>query len=224
MTTISKEKVNYVRSCCLFVDVFPEILRYILHYDIRPSRIYSRAQVKSAADRAAGVRKPFTLGKDQWVLLQNAATNGYSEFDLSLLYTLIRNLALPSVVPPSNGWGNEPSLPTEITIGDDVERMRSLRNNVYGHATSTKIPDNVFQMYWSRAVDICARMDAHCGGTKYTYMLNEIERIEFVHQRVSDYIDIVTKQIQNDGQLKEEVDQLQKQTEEFQTDMTLIKG
>ena len=224
MTTISKEKVNYVRSCCLHVDVFPEILRDILQRDIPPPRVYNLAQAKSAADRAARVRNPFTLGKEQWILLQNASSNGYSDFDLSLSYTLIRNLTLPSVVPPSNGWGNEPSLPTQMTTGDDVERMRSLRNKVYGHATSTGIADFIFQAYWISTRHICSRMDAHYGGTKYKDMLKDIGKIEFVHQTVSDYIDIVAKQIQNDEQLKTEVEELQKQTEYCQRDVEVLKG
>ena len=209
MTTISKEKVNYVRSCSINVDVFPDILRHILQSDIPPSQIYSQAQAKSAADRAARVRNPFILSREQWTLLHNAATAGYGDFDLTLLYTLIRNLTLPSCVPPSRGWGLEPSLPTQVTIGDDVERMRALRNKVYGHATSTAIPDNVFQGYWTTSANICSRMDTHYGGSKYIDMLNDIEKIEFVHKKVSDYIDIVTQQIQNDEQLKREVDALQ---------------
>ena len=217
MTTISKEKVNYVRSCCINVDVFPDTLRHILQSDIPPSQIYSDAQAKSAADRAARVRNPFTLSREQWTLLQNAATAGYGDFDLTLLYTLIRNLTLPSCVPPSRGWGNAPSLSTQVTQGDDVERMRSLRNKVYGHATSTAIPDNVFQGYWTTAMDICARMDTYYGGTKYIDMLKNIEKIEFVHQKVSECIDIVTKQIQNDERLKKEL-------EELQTAMDVMKG
>ena len=224
MTTISKERVNYVRSCCIHVDVFPEILRDILKHDIPQSQIYSQAQAKSAADRAARVRNPFTLGKEQWALLQNAGTKGYADFDLSLAYTLIRNLTLPSIVPPSNGWGHEPLLPTEITIGDDVERMRSLRNKVYGHAPSTNIADYIFKAYWTTAGGICSRMDVQYGGIKYIDMLKDIETIEFVQQKVSDYIDIVTKQIQNDEQLKKEVEELQKQTEDCQRGVDLLKG
>ena len=224
MTTVSKEKVNYVRSCCINIDVFPDILRHILQRDIPPTQIYNLAQAKSAADRAARVRNPFTLGKEQWTLLQNAGTSGYVDFDLTFLYKLIRNLTLPSCVPPSLGWGNEPSLPTQVTIGDDVERMRSLRNKVYGHATSTAIPDNVFQGYWTTAIYICSRMDTHNGGTKYTDMLTDIEKIEFVQQKVCDYIETVTKQIQNDEKIKREVGELQTRTDELQTDVDLLKG
>ena len=224
MTTISKEKVNYVRSCCVNIDVFPEILRHILQHDIPPAQIHNLAQAKSNADRTARVRNPFTLGKEQWTLLQNAGTAGYIDFDVTLLYQLIRNLTLPSCVPPSHGWGHEPSLPSQITIGDDVERMRTLRNKVYGHAISTTIHDNVFHGYWTTAADICSRMDTQYGGTKYSDMLKDTEKIDFVQQKVSDYIDIVTKQIQNDQQLKTEVGELQRQTEELRTDVDLLKG
>ena len=79
-----------------------------------------------------------------------------------------------------------------------MERMRSLRNKVYGHATSTRIPDNVFQGYWTTAVGICSRMDAHYGGSKYMDIMKDIEKSEFVQQKVSDYFDIVSHEFDDD--------------------------
>ena len=224
MTTISKEKVNYVRCCCMNVDVFPDILRFVLQKDIPPAQVYSLALAKSTNDRAARVRNPFSLGRDQWVLLQNAATSGYVTFDFTLCYTLIRNLTLPSILPPSHGWGNEPAHPTETTTGDDVERMRNLRNTVYGHASITTIPDTTFHGYWTIAQGVCSRMDALRGGTTYMDMLDEIENIEFVQKKVSEYIDIVTKQIQHDEKLTKEIEELQRHTGELSKTVEKIKG
>ena len=206
------------------VDVFPDILRFVLQKDIPPAQVYTLVQVKNTNDRTARVRNPFSLGRDQWVLLQNAATSGYVTFDFTLCYTLIRNLTLPSVVPPSHGWGNEPTLPTETTTGDDVERMRNLRNTVYGHAPITAIPDTAFHGHWTIAQGVCSRMDALRGGTTYIDMLVEIEKIEFVHKKMSDYIDIVAKQIQYDEKLTKEIEELQRHTGELSKTVETIKG
>ncbi|XP_056005808.1 uncharacterized protein LOC125658370 [Ostrea edulis] len=50
-----------------------------------------------------------------------------ADFDTSLLYTLLRNTV--KITPPTSGWNNEPS-PSEISQGDDVERIRFARNSL----------------------------------------------------------------------------------------------
>ena len=112
---------------------------------------------------------------------------------------------MPSVPPPSNGWGKLPSLPSHMTIGDDIELVRDFRNNVYGHADSTTIPDPVFQGYWNTVKDICTRMDGRYGGTVFTDKLKDIEKIDSVPKVI---IDVVKEQIQMEEGLKEELEGL----------------
>ena len=151
----------------------------------------------------------FNLGKEQLQTLNNATKYGYKNFDVTLLYSLIRNLALPSVPSPSNGWGKVPSLPSQLTIGDDIERIRDFRNSVYGHASSTAIPDHVYKGYWNSFKDVCCRMDRLYGGSVFTEKLENIEKIDSFPKVISDYIDIVNKQLQNDAFLKEELNELE---------------
>ena len=73
-----------------------------------------------------------------------AATVGYGGFDATLFYSLIRNLMCPSVAVPSNGWGKQPTSMSQTTIGDDVERMRELRNNVMGMRQVQGFPIQIF--------------------------------------------------------------------------------
>ena len=200
MMSLSKDQVNYVNCSCVSVDLFPEVLRHVLQVDIPPSQIWTKTQT--------ALRSGIKLGKEQQNKVKNAVTSGYSEFDVTMCYSLIRNLALSSVTFPSNGWGKLPSLPSHTTTGDDIERIRDLRNTVYGHASSTGISDPDFRGYWKTIQDICSRMDAQYGITIFTDKLKEIEKVDFVAKVVADYIGIVNKQLQKDDALKRELENL----------------
>lgn len=62
----------------------------------------------------------------------------YKTFDVTLLYTLIRNLC--TGLEPTRGWGKEPG-PSDTQIGDDIERLRLFRNKHFAHLSSAAIPD-----------------------------------------------------------------------------------
>ena len=98
------------------------------------------------------------LRPEQIAIISDAKTRGYQDFDISLLYTLLRNVC-QNITPPSQNWGvfNMPS-PNEVTVGDDIERIRLLRNNVFEHISEAAIPETEFQQYWSIISEICARM------------------------------------------------------------------
>ena len=106
---------------------------------------------------------------------------------------------------PTNGWGKLPSLPSHVTVGDDIERVRDFRNSVYGHADSTAIPDSVFQGYWNTVQDICTRMDGRYGGTVFTDKLKDIEKIDSVPRVI---IDVVREQVRKDEELRKELVEL----------------
>ena len=210
MSSISKDQVNYLKCCSVCVDLFPVILCTILTTDILPKDIFNKVKASHYVK----------LSKDQEKKVIKATTAGYTSFDLTLFYTLIRNLVLPSVAAPSNGWGKLPVSASQTTTGDDVERMRDLRNNVYGHASSTGISDPDFRGYWKTIQDICTRMETQYGVTTFTHKLKDIEKIDFVSKAVSDYIDIVDKLLKNmkrDDDLQEELDSLKGNYNVFDT-------
>ena len=200
MTSISKDLVNYVKCSCVSVLLFPEILQHVLQFDIPPNQIWAKTQ--------AALGYGLKLSKELQQKVKNSVTSGYSGFDVSLCYPLIRYLALPTVTAPSNGWGTLPSSSSHTTIGDDIEWIRDFRNTKYGHASSTGISDPDFRGYWKTIQDICSRMDTQYGVTTFTDKLKDIEKIEFVPKAVSDYIDIVDKLLKKDNDLKEEIDRL----------------
>ena len=198
MSSMNKDQVKYLKCCCACVDLFPVILCTILTTDILPRDLFNK--IKSSTS--------IKLSKDQEKQVIKATTAGYAGFDVTLFYTLIRNLVLPSVAAPSNGWGKLSTSASQTTTGDDVERMRDLRNNVYGHASNTGISDPDFRGYWKTIQDICSRMDTQYGVATFTDKLKDIEKVDFVPKVVADYIDIVNKQLQKDDVLQKEIENL----------------
>lgn len=99
----------------------------------------------------------------------------YNRFDVTLLYTLIRNLC--SLPCPAQGWGKEPQA-TDLQISDDVERLRLFRNNYYAHATSAEISENEFKDIWSNLKLVISRIQSNYN-KDYKEDLEKIEQSKF---------------------------------------------
>lgn len=69
------------------------------------------------------------------------------DLDVTLMCAIIRNLNY--IAKPTNGWGKEPQK-SDITMADDVERIRHYRNSLC-HDTSTEMETDVFN---NRALEL----------------------------------------------------------------------
>ena len=100
------------------------------------------------------------LNTHQMGVLANASSKGdYSEFDITLVYSLLRNLTpTKTAVRPTAGWGR-PVAAGDIALGDDIERIREIRNEMYGHVATTFLSDSRYTHYMQVLSYICSRMD-----------------------------------------------------------------
>ena len=98
------------------------------------------------------------LRPEQVVVINNANTQGYQDFDITLLYSLLRHVCR-NITPPSQRWG-VPTMPSpnEVTVGDDIERIRLLRNKLFGHKSKVAISEIEFKKQSSIIPGICSRM------------------------------------------------------------------
>lgn len=104
----------------------------------------------------------------------------YSKFDVTLLYTLIKNLC-PSLTP-TRGWGIQPNA-MDTNIGDEIERLKLFRNNYYAHPESTKMTDNKFREVWNNLKSLFQRIQTFTK-SKYNYAeeLSKIEKKSFGYE------------------------------------------
>ena len=129
------------------------MLRDTLYQHVRPADVMSYVL-------ASTYYRHRPLNAHQMGILGNASARGdYSECDITLVYSLLRNITPTSTaVRPTAGWGR-PVAVGDTAPGDDVERIREIRNEMYGHVATTSLPDSKYNHYMQVLSDICSRKD-----------------------------------------------------------------
>lgn len=153
-----KGRTRFAKLGMVINDEMTQTFRDLLQGQVRPNQIFTKAKASKVFFNR--------LSKDQIVSLHDAQKKGsYEDLDITLMYTLLRNIC-PNIPPPAKGWGDA-EFPDvgEVGIGDDIERIRLIRNKVYGHASSASVSQTVFNEYWGMISDICHRFQAHQGGS-----------------------------------------------------------
>ena len=143
---LSKESTNYMRLCQLIVTICTDVLRYVLDKYIPPSNLQSTLNIHRGLLTGPGCH----LSKQQKAILfprgPTPTVVSSKDFDISLLYTLLRNTA--GIPPHGNGWGNNPTT-GDTSLSACIESIRITRNNLNGHNLTGKICDSDFNDVWS---------------------------------------------------------------------------
>lgn len=143
---LSAPQQNFTRLSIISVDLIRLVLEGILRSKIVP------ADLENAINYCSYLGD--NLRPEQKALCCLPSPD-YSTFDVSLLYTLIRNLC--PVFKPTKKWGKPPSN-SQFRIGDDIERLRVFRNEVYGHCKSSSVSDTDFKSLWTEVENILLRV------------------------------------------------------------------
>lgn len=174
--TLSQKQLNFALFSIVCVDFNTLPLKDILTIFIKPLDLDQ--EIQKCPSLVCG---EFKLNPDQRKKCCYNSHNSpdYSKFDIPLLYKLIRNLC-PSL-EPSKKWGNKPGN-NDLNVGDDIERIRYLRNSFVAHS-SAEISNDVFKDLWSDVKCIIQRCQQYTTskGCKNDYikMLIDLERKTF---------------------------------------------
>lgn len=110
--------------------------------------------------------------------VNNAKQNGYGNFDIPLIYKLLRNLNLkPSFPEPSKGWESsiDPNS-SEVREGDDLERCRRSRNAII-HKGNPYVGNEEFFKYFKSFKNIARRLEKKLKKRNKEF-LSELEFLE----------------------------------------------
>ncbi|XP_052074521.1 uncharacterized protein LOC127712231 [Mytilus californianus] len=142
---------NYARLGLASQNELPDMLRELLLIKEPPHLLEAHLQNNSFLSR--------NLKAYEWNIIRTVQENSYHDFDEALTYKIIRNLNL--VPSPSQGWDNDmqPSA-FEITIGDDIERIRRIRNEIV-HRGNTNVQDSELAKYFSTFKSIASRLESY---------------------------------------------------------------
>jgi hypothetical protein len=172
---LTPDQQNFTRLAIACVDLIKLVLKDILQSQIKPVDLYNAILSCSVLTSGNQRLRP----EQQRICYQPSPfVPDYSLFDVSLLYTLIRNLC-PSL-KPTLGWGKTPNH-SAVQIGDDIERLRVFRNEVYGHCNSSMVSDTEFKSQWTDIENVIRRTQTWIlsKGCSSDYS-NELERIKKV--------------------------------------------
>lgn len=127
------KKVNFARLSRLVIDLFARIMRDILIF------YYPRPEDLQQKIKDTNLQQKFKKDRDR-ILHRDS----YEKCDVSLLYALIRYAC--EITPPTitnrrkMEWGGD-CIPSRdcTTLGDEIERIRIMRNKVLGHVPCTEV-------------------------------------------------------------------------------------
>lgn len=182
---LSKEERNFFCFAKANVDLIKLPLIDILTECIKPVDLYAKINCTPGLKLRPDQRK--------LCYLKPPFLPDYSKFDVTLLYTLIRNLC-PSLTP-TRGWGTQPNA-MDTNIGDDIERLKLFRNNFYGHTTDTTISDYTFSKYWRNLKSVFLRIHTFTK-SKYDYAIGllAIETMSFKYEDWDRYRNVLNTTI-----------------------------
>lgn len=178
--TLSKDQQNFMWISIACVDFIKLPLKDILDYQIKPADLFNRIN-SSSTHRTYYLRRE----QENICFIRPPGQPDYNDFDVTLLYTLIRNLCSASLslasLNPTKGWGKVPGS-SQMRLGDDIERLRLMRN-AFAHANSAGIPDDEFRVHWNELKSVIQRIQTFLNsmGSKVNYeqKLADIERTDF---------------------------------------------
>ncbi|KAK3108440.1 hypothetical protein FSP39_008011 [Pinctada imbricata] len=166
----TSETTNAGRASRVLLGPCSDQLRDLLRHYVPPST-FSHVINKQK-------RKLPKLTKPQLDLIYPQSgpyTGDYSDFDISLLYTLLRNLC--NIQKHNKGWGNDPD-PNDMSLSANIERIRNCRNRL-GHALDFSLSDLDFNDIWSSISTAVIEID-------------KVLKISHKYEKDIDYLKIAT--------------------------------
>ena len=169
--TSTKETNNYARLRRLLVDVGSQVLRSTfdqIHPPVTLHKVMGSTSVHYATLKS--LRKKKVLNPTQWgKLYPSRSTVSSATFDITLLLVLLRNIC--GLNPPSTGWDCLPPA-TNISIADDIARVKYYRNSLIGYASQASMDDSSFSAYWQEVREALVRL----GGAHFRSEIDNLEQ------------------------------------------------
>lgn len=158
--TISDGKYNSTRKTTnrarierIILGPCRDVLCALLRKEIDPSDLPLRVS-NFISNLKTEKKSPFT--SEQISLIQGG---NYTDFDITLLYTLLRNIC--SFTPHTNQWGSEPN-PGDRSVSANIERIRLVRNQ-HGHSSEISLSDVDFNTRWQHIYDTVRELEKYLG-------------------------------------------------------------
>lgn len=148
----TKETNNYDRIAKIISGPCTDVLRNVLMNEITPTNL-----IKQIKNYIAKKKKPQINQRTQKLIYGNRGN--YFEFDIPLLYFLLRNIS--SIPPHAKQWGNNPSQ-VDRSVSANIERIRLIRND-YVHRNHPSLLQSDFEQEWKNIFQIIQELEQSLG-------------------------------------------------------------
>lgn len=150
--SFTRQTTNLARAARMVVGPCSEVLRAVLMKKIKPPDLKKEFEKVFATDPTK-----------KWIyktFKRDIYSEDYSNFDISLLYMLLRHLA--SLPPPVTGWGNEPE-PLDRSVSANIERIRWIRNKYVGHVSDVSFSSSDFNKITENIIQVIQELETYLG-------------------------------------------------------------
>ncbi|XP_062584082.1 uncharacterized protein LOC134245848 [Saccostrea cucullata] len=208
----TEETTNACRACRLLLGPCTDQLRDVLLHHVPPSTFPHVIKQKiSYLPRLTTPQMNLILPRG------SSYTGTYCDFDISLLYILLRNIC--GIPPHSKGWGNSPDL-TDKSLSANIERIRIARNQCV-HSSGPELSNADFNNIWSTVRSAVVDLDSCLSN------LNKYEKeVDFLRHETMDpvrdrhFIEELRKQSEEDSATRELLNRLKCKLEESERERT----
>ena len=148
-------------------------------------------------------KKKKVLNPTQWgKLYPTHSPVSSAAFDITLLTVLLRNIC--GLGPPANGWDRLPPA-TNISIADDIARVKYYRNTVYGHASQASVDDSSFSAYWQEVREALVRL----GGAHFRAEIDNLEHDCMDPDIEEHYRELMKQWKKDDDSIKDKLEEIE---------------
>lgn len=148
--SFTRQTTNLARVARMVIGPCSEVLRAVLMKKISPPELNKKFLANDPKTNKVYF-KPYLRAID---------SEDYSNFDISLLYTLLRHLAL--LPPPGNGWGKKPD-PSDRSVSANIERIRLMRNKYVAHVSGVSFSSSDFKKISKSIIQIIQELETDLG-------------------------------------------------------------
>ena len=204
--TSTKETTNYARLCRLLVDVGSQVLRSTFDKIHSPATLHTvlgSTSVHYATLQSLYKGRKKVLNPTQWgKLYPTHSPVSSADFDITLLTVLLRNIC--GLTPPAKGWDRLP-LAANMSIADDIARVKYYRNTVYGHAPQASVGDSSFSAYWQEVREALVRL----GGAHFRTEIDNLEHDCMDPDIEKHYRELMKQWKKDDDNIKDKLDEIE---------------
>lgn len=187
------ETANLVRLFQIILGPCTDILRSILTKHVNPQDLRKKFNIFVAQNTE------LKIAKTQKQLVDSGK---YSDFDISLLYMLLRNIS--GIPPPQNNWNRRQS-PKDRSVSANIERIHMLRNHHFAHSSKCRLLDSEFEQIWKEVFQTVQDLEQYLGAS--TVHQEAVTKLKNRHMEYNE----VVKLFKTVEHLKDKVEDLEKE-------------